>query len=152
MCWWANHIMVKSASSGFQFFPPTGVVELVRNRNLEEWQVPDEIGQPEGQVWASAQSIKDSCDKPINLPLDVLQYYQSLFLPSVCVEKETGAYPAVTRPRLDQPLPATFTTFQVGQGHKGAVELGEHKICLTKKFDWGRTVKSFYVKAVGIVR
>lgn len=114
-----NHSVVKSASAGFQFFPPTEVIALVRNRNLEEWHVRDEIGQPDGQAWASAHSVKDSCGRFLGLPLDVLQYYQSLFQHSLCVEKETGAHPAVTSSSPDQPLQTAPTAFQVGQGHKG---------------------------------
>lgn len=93
---------------------------LVRDKNLEECQLHHEIGQPECLAWASTDCIKECCGKPLYLPLDLLQYYQSLYLLSVHAEKEIGAHPAATSSVPDQPpLQATTATFQVGQGHKG---------------------------------
>lgn len=96
--------MVEPASAGFQVLPATDVTALVRDKNLEEGQVVDEIGQPECLA--------------LYLPLDLLQYYQSLYLLSMHVEKETGVQPAVTSSGPDQPpLQAKTTSLQVGQGH-----------------------------------
>lgn len=111
--------MFEPASVGFQFLPSTKVTALVRDNNIEEWQLQHEIRQPECQAWASADYEKECCCTPPYLPLDLFQYYQSLYLLSV-QEKEIGAHPAVTSSGPDKPpLQATTTTFQVGQGKKG---------------------------------
>ncbi|XP_068435633.1 MHC class II regulatory factor RFX1a isoform X3 [Clinocottus analis] len=101
-----------------QEFPPCSeMTALVRNTNLEEWQLQHVIGQPECQAMVSADYISECCSRPIYLPMDFLQYYQSLPLLSVYAEKEIGgAHPAVTSSGLDQPpSQTTTTTFQVQQ-------------------------------------
>ncbi|XP_035852729.1 MHC class II regulatory factor RFX1a isoform X2 [Sander lucioperca] len=98
-----------------EFLPSTKVTALVRDNNIEEWQLQHEIRQPECQAWASADYEKECCCTPPYLPLDLFQYYQSLYLLSV-QEKEIGAHPAVTSSGPDKPpLQATTTTFQVQQ-------------------------------------
>eukprot|EP00064_Thunnus_orientalis_P010528 superscaffoldBa00001438_g10554 len=99
-----------------ELLPSTEVTALVRDKNLEEWQPHHEMGQPECLAWASADYKGDCCSKPLLLPLDLLQYYQSLYLLSMHAEKEIGAHPAVTSSGSDQsPLLATTTSFQVQQ-------------------------------------
>ncbi|XP_044036311.1 MHC class II regulatory factor RFX1a isoform X7 [Siniperca chuatsi] len=99
-----------------ELLPSTEVTALVRDKNLEQWQLHHEIGQPDCLAWASADHIRECCGKPLYLPLDLLQYYQSLYLLSVHAEKEIGAHPAVTSSGPDQPpLQATTATFQVQQ-------------------------------------
>lgn len=108
------------ASAGFQLLPTTGVTALARDKNLEEWQQHHEIGQPECLAWASADYRGEYSSKPLFLPLDLVQYYQSLHLFSMHAEKEIGAHPEVTSSGPDQSsLLATTSTFQVGQGQKG---------------------------------
>ncbi|XP_037648222.1 LOW QUALITY PROTEIN: MHC class II regulatory factor RFX1a [Sebastes umbrosus] len=103
----------QEASVGFQFLPSTNVTALVRDTNLEESQLQLVIGQPECQAWASADCMRECCGKPLYLPSDLLQYYQSMYLLSVHAKKETGgAHPAVTSSGPDQ---ATTTAFQVQQ-------------------------------------
>lgn len=137
--------MVEHAFAGFQLLRATEVTALVRDKNLEELQEHDEIGQPEFLAWASSDYIRECCGKPLYLPLDLLQYYQSLYLLSMCVDKETGAHPAVTSSGPDQPpLQATTTTFQVGQRHKGDCFCrvkGKEYLPVPKKFSQVRTVK-----------
>ena len=66
---------MESASVSFQILHTTEVTALVRDMNLEEGQVHDEIGQPECSA--------------LYLPLD-LEYYQSLYLLFMHGENETG--------------------------------------------------------------
>lgn len=110
--------LVEPPSAGFQLRPSTEVTALVRDNSLEECQLLHEIGQSECPV--SGDNIQEWYDIPLFLPLDLLQYYQSLNLLSVHVEKEIQVHPPVTSSCHDQPpLQATTATFQVGQGHKG---------------------------------
>ncbi|XP_036943806.1 MHC class II regulatory factor RFX1a isoform X4 [Acanthopagrus latus] len=94
--------------------PGTEVTALVRDNSLEEFQLLHEIGQSECPV--SGDSIQEWYDIPLFLPLDLLQYYQSLNLLSVHVEREIQVHPPVTSSFLDQPpLQATTATVQVQQ-------------------------------------
>ncbi|XP_075942257.1 MHC class II regulatory factor RFX1a isoform X2 [Anarhichas minor] len=96
-----------------QEFPPySEVTALVRDTNLEEWQFQHEIGQPECQAPVSANYISDWCGTLVYLPLDLLQYYQSLHWLSGHAEIG-GAHPAVTSSGLDQP--PSHAAFQVQQ-------------------------------------
>lgn len=105
------------ASAGFQLLPSPEVTALVRDKSLEEWQQHHEMGQPECPAWASADYRGECSSKPLFLPLDLVQYYQSLYLLSMHAEKEIGAHPEVTISGPDQsPTLAATTTFQVGQG------------------------------------
>ncbi len=112
--------MVEPASAGFQLLPSTEVTALVRDKSIDECQLHHEIGQRESLARATADYIRECSGKPLYLPLDLLQYYQSLYLLSVRAEQEIGAHPAVTNSGPDQPpLQATTAAFQVGQGHEG---------------------------------
>ncbi|XP_045895616.1 MHC class II regulatory factor RFX1a isoform X5 [Micropterus dolomieu] len=92
-----------------ELFPSTEVTALVRDNNLEEWQLHHEIRKPECPAWASAGHIQECCGNPLYLPLDLLQYYQSLYLLSVHADKEIGDQPH------QPPLQATTDIFQVQQ-------------------------------------
>ncbi|KAF3700273.1 MHC class II regulatory factor RFX1 Enhancer factor C [Channa argus] len=98
-----------------EFFRSTEVTALVRDGNLDEMQLHHDSGQPKYLPWPSPDNIKDYC-RPLYLPLDLLQYYRSLYLHSIYVENEIRAHPAVTSAGPDQaPLQAPTTTFQVQQ-------------------------------------
>lgn len=116
-----------------QFLPSTVLTALVRDRNLEECLQQHEIGQQEFQAEASADYMRECCGTPLYLPLELLQYYQSLYWLSVAAEKEIGAQPAVTNSGPYQPpLQTTTATFQVGQGHCCVVK-GTERLSETKK-------------------
>ncbi|KAK1878248.1 MHC class II regulatory factor RFX1 [Dissostichus eleginoides] len=101
---------------GQEFLPSTVLTALVRDRNLEECLQQREIGQAEFQAEVSADYIRECCGTPLYLPLELLQYYQSLYWLSVAAEKEIGAHPAVTSSGPYQPpLQTTTSTFQVQQ-------------------------------------
>ncbi|KAK5914186.1 hypothetical protein CgunFtcFv8_008645 [Champsocephalus gunnari] len=101
---------------GQEFLPSTVLTALVRDRNLEECLQQHEIGQEEFQAEASADYMRECCGTPLYLPLELLQYYQSLYWLSVAAEKEIGAQPAVTNSGPYQPpLQTTTATFQVQQ-------------------------------------
>ncbi|KAI4822008.1 hypothetical protein KUCAC02_007576 [Chaenocephalus aceratus] len=101
---------------GQEFLPSTVLTALVRDRNLEECLQQHEIGQQEFQAEASADYMRECCGTPLYLPLELLQYYQSLYWLSVAAEKEIGAQPAVTNSGPYQPpLQTTTATFQVQQ-------------------------------------
>ncbi|XP_026212512.1 MHC class II regulatory factor RFX1a isoform X4 [Anabas testudineus] len=99
-----------------ELLPSSEITALVRDKNIEELQLQHEIGQQECLAWSSANYIRDGCGKPLYLPLDLLQHYQSLYLLSMHAEKETGANPAVPSFGPDQqPLQASTMTFKVQQ-------------------------------------
>ncbi|KAJ4931814.1 hypothetical protein JOQ06_010254 [Pogonophryne albipinna] len=101
---------------GQEFLPSTVLTALVRDRNLEECLQQHEIGQAEFQSEASADYMRECCGTLLYLPLELLQYYQSLYWLSVAAQKEIGAQPAVTNSGPYQPpLQTTTATFQVQQ-------------------------------------
>ncbi len=112
--------LVEPAFAGFQLLPGIDMAALVRDNYLEECQLLHEIEQPECLFLASGDSMQESYSKPLCVPLDLLQYNQSLYLLSVCAETEIDSHPAVTSsgPEQQQLQPAT-ASFQVGQGHEG---------------------------------
>jgi len=96
------------------------------------------VGQPACQALVSADYMSHCCSRRIYLPMDILQYYQSLALHSVCAEEKIGgAQPVFTSSGLDQPpWQATTTAFQVGQGHKGDcchIVMGTENMSVVKK-------------------
>ncbi|KAM6965769.1 MHC class II regulatory factor RFX1a isoform 1-T1 [Tautogolabrus adspersus] len=101
-----------------ELLPITEVTALVRDSNLEERQLQHEIGQPEYHADASGDHIKECWGKavyiPFNIPMELLQFYQSTYLPFVHADKEIGDHLEVTGPN-SLPLQATTATIQVQQ-------------------------------------
>ncbi|XP_071329978.1 MHC class II regulatory factor RFX1a isoform X7 [Trachinotus anak] len=98
--------------------PPPAVVQTgVPTQVVQQVQT----AQQRSVVQATAQIAKTEPGTQLSVtslqPVHISQeYYQSLFLHSMRVEKETGAHPALTSSTPDQPpLQATTTTFQVQQ-------------------------------------
>nr|XP_046270978.1 MHC class II regulatory factor RFX1a isoform X2 [Scatophagus argus] len=89
---------------------------LVRHSSLEECQLLHQIGKTECLAFASADYMQECCCKPLFLPLDLRQHYQSPYLLSVHMEKDIEPFPAVKSSCPDQPpLKPTTAIFQVQQ-------------------------------------
>ncbi|XP_034534369.1 MHC class II regulatory factor RFX1a isoform X4 [Notolabrus celidotus] len=100
-----------------ELLPSTEVTVLVRDSSVER-QLQHQIEQPGHQAAAPGDHIQDCSGKalciPFIIPMELLQYYQSVYLPLVHADREIGDHLSGSGP--DQPVQHTKTaTSQVQQ-------------------------------------